>query len=70
MAKDILVGKVADFKEGDKKIIPNGGSEIGVYHVHGKWLSQESRQCWPWPAFTHVNGDEVEWSTQMKLRKE
>ena len=30
MAKDILVGKTSDFKDGDKKIIPNGKSEIGV----------------------------------------
>ena len=36
MAKEIHVGKVSDFKEGDKKIIPNGkNSEIGVYLVNG-----------------------------------
>jgi nitrite reductase/ring-hydroxylating ferredoxin subunit len=42
MAKDILVGKAADFKEGDKKIIENGNSEIGVYHVHGNWYAYQN----------------------------
>ena len=40
MAKEILVGKASDFKEGDKKIVPNGKtSEIGVYFVHGNWYA-------------------------------
>ena len=42
MAKNILVGKAADFKEGDKKIIPNGKSEIGVYLVHGNWYAYQN----------------------------
>ena len=42
MAKDILVGKAADFKDGDKKIIPNGQSEIGIYHVNGKWHAYQN----------------------------
>lgn len=40
MAKEILVGKASDFKEGGKKIVPNGKtSEIGVYLVHGNWYA-------------------------------
>lgn len=42
MAKDILVGKAADFKEGEKKIVPNGKSEIGVYLVHGNWYAYQN----------------------------
>ena len=42
MAKDIHVGKAADFKEGDKKIIENGNSEIGVYHVNGNWYAYQN----------------------------
>ncbi len=42
MAKDILVGKAAEFKEGGKKIVPNGNSEIGVYLVHGKWYAYQN----------------------------
>ncbi len=42
MAKDILVGKAAEFKEGDKRIVPNGNSEIGVYLVHGNWYAYQS----------------------------
>mgnify|MGYP003316920677 CR=1 FL=1 len=34
MAQEIHIGKISDFKEGDKKIVPNGkNSEIGVYLV-------------------------------------
>ena len=33
----ILVGKTSEFKEGSKKIVPNGKNEIGVYFVKGNW---------------------------------
>lgn len=33
----ILVGKTAEFKEGTKKIVPNGKNEIGVYFVKGAY---------------------------------
>lgn len=42
MAKEILVGKTAEFKEGGKKIVPNGQSEIGVYFVHGNWYAYQN----------------------------
>ena len=42
MAKDILVGKTTEFKEGGKKIVPNGKSEIGVYLVHGDWYAYQN----------------------------
>jgi len=42
MAKEINVGKTAEFKEGDKKIIPNGKSEIGVYYVKGDWHAYQN----------------------------
>lgn len=38
----ILVGKTSDFKDGDKKIIPNGKSEIGVYFVKGEWYAYQN----------------------------
>lgn len=38
----ILVGKTADFKDGDRKIIPNGTSEIGVYFVKGEWYAYQN----------------------------
>lgn len=42
MAKEINVGKTSDFKEGDKKIVPNGSSEIGVYFVKGGWHAYQN----------------------------
>jgi nitrite reductase (NADH) small subunit len=42
MAKEINVGKTAEFKEGDKKIVPNGNSEIGVYFVKGGWHAYQN----------------------------
>jgi nitrite reductase/ring-hydroxylating ferredoxin subunit len=42
MAKEIHVGRAADFKEGGKKIIENGNSEIGVYRVHGNWYAYQN----------------------------
>ena len=37
--KRILVGKTAEFKDGDKKIVANGTGEIGVYFVKGDWYA-------------------------------
>ena len=42
MAKEINVGKKSEFKEGDKKIVPNGSSEIGVYFVKGGWHAYQN----------------------------
>lgn len=42
MAKEINVGKASEFKEGDKKIVPNGKSEIGVYFVKGGWHAYQN----------------------------
>jgi len=36
MAKEIFVAKVAEFKEGDRKVIIDGKTEIGVYRLKGK----------------------------------
>ncbi len=31
--KDLFVAKAADLPDGERKIVPNGNSEIGVYRV-------------------------------------
>lgn len=36
MAKELMVCKSAELKDGERKIVPNGQSEIGVYRVKGK----------------------------------
>jgi nitrite reductase/ring-hydroxylating ferredoxin subunit len=36
MAKELMVCKSEELKDGERKIIPNGNSEIGVYRVKGK----------------------------------
>ena len=40
--KEILVGKTSEFAEGNKKIIPNGQSVIGVYFVKGNWYAYQN----------------------------
>ena len=35
----ILVGKTSEFNDGEKKIVPNGKTEIGVYLVKGEWYA-------------------------------
>ena len=40
--KGILAGKTSEFKEGDKKIVPNGSSEIGVYFIKGDWYAYQN----------------------------
>ncbi len=40
MAKEILVGKTSDFKDGDKKIVPTSDTmEVGVYFIKDKWYA-------------------------------
>jgi len=34
--KDLFVAKSDDLTDGDRKIVPNGNSEIGVYRVKGE----------------------------------
>ncbi len=38
----VLVGKTSEFKDGDKKIVPNGKTEIGVYFVKGEWYAYQN----------------------------
>jgi nitrite reductase/ring-hydroxylating ferredoxin subunit len=36
MAKELFVAKSSELPDGERKIVPNGGSEIGVYRVNGE----------------------------------
>ncbi len=36
MAKELFVAKSSELSDGDRKIVPNGKNEIGVYRIHGK----------------------------------
>lgn len=36
MAKELFVAKKSDLPDGERKIVPNGNSEIGVYRVKGE----------------------------------
>ena len=36
MAKEIFVAKAAEFKDGDRKLVVDGKTEIGVYRLKGK----------------------------------
>ena len=36
MAKELFVAKTSDLPDGERKIVPNGNSEIGVYRVKGE----------------------------------
>lgn len=40
--KRILVGKTADFSDGDKKMIAAGKGEIGVYYIKGGWYAYQN----------------------------
>ena len=35
-AKETFVAEASDIKEGDRKVLPVGNTEIGVYRVNGK----------------------------------
>jgi nitrite reductase/ring-hydroxylating ferredoxin subunit len=36
MEKELFVAKSADLPDGQRKIVPNGNNEIGVYRVNGE----------------------------------
>ena len=36
MAKELFVSKSDELADGDRKIVPNGNYEIGVYRVNGE----------------------------------
>jgi nitrite reductase/ring-hydroxylating ferredoxin subunit len=38
----ILVGKTAEFNDGDKKIVSRGNGEIGVYYIKGGWYAYQN----------------------------
>ena len=40
--KRILVGEASEFSDGDKKIVANGKSEIGVYYIKGDWYAYQN----------------------------
>ncbi|MGE0745979.1 MAG: Rieske (2Fe-2S) protein [Rhodospirillales bacterium] len=43
MAKtEMLICKSAELKDGDRKIVPNGKHEIGVYRVQGKLYAYQN----------------------------
>ena len=42
MAKEIFVAKSDDLPDGERKIVPNGNSEIGVYRVRGRLFAYQT----------------------------
>lgn len=42
MAKEIFVAKPDELSEGQKRIVPNGGSEIGVYRWKGRLFAYQN----------------------------
>ena len=45
MAKELFVSKSDELADGDRKIVPNGNYEIGVYRVNGElfaWSADEA----------------------------
>ena len=42
MAKELFVSKSDDLKDGDRKIVPNGNYEIGVYRVNGNLFAYQN----------------------------
>ena len=42
MAKEIFVAKSDDLPDGERKIVPNGNSEIGVYRVKGRLYAYQN----------------------------
>ena len=42
MAKELYVSKADDLKDGDRKIVPNGNYEIGVYRVNGNLFAYQN----------------------------
>ncbi len=60
MAKEILVGRTSEFRDGDRKIVPNGRSEIGVYFIKGAWYAYQN-EC------PHQGGPACEGLTMAKV---
>ena len=42
MAKELFVSKSDDLADGDRKIVPNGNYEIGVYRVNGNLFAYQN----------------------------
>ena len=42
MAKEVFVAKSDELADGERKIVPNGSSEIGVYRVKGKLYAYQN----------------------------
>ena len=40
--KDLFVAKTEDLPDGERKIVPNGNSEIGVYRVKGELYAYQN----------------------------
>jgi len=39
MPSELFIAKSAELKDGERKIVPHGNSEIGVYRVKGKYYA-------------------------------
>lgn len=42
MAKELFVAKAAELPDGERKIVPNGNYEIGVYRVNGDLFAYQN----------------------------
>ena len=42
MAKELFVSKSDDLPDGERKIVPNGNYEIGVYRVNGDLFAYQN----------------------------
>lgn len=40
--KEIRVGTTSEFSDGDRKIVPYGKGEIGVYFIKGDWYAYQN----------------------------
>ena len=43
LRKEIFVAEAAELNEGDRKIVPFGKTEIGIYRANGKLYAYENR---------------------------
>ena len=44
----VVVGKVADFQDGDRKIVEVNGTSVGVFHVGGRFYALRNRCPHQW----------------------
>jgi nitrite reductase/ring-hydroxylating ferredoxin subunit len=44
----VVVGKVADFRDGDRKIVEVNGTSVGVFHVGGRFYALRNRCPHQW----------------------